>query len=53
MALTSLRDYSLSDQLRSLVCLCNPFRWEHMEISLTDTPIQSLLGCVGKEKETS
>lgn len=46
MALTSLEDYYLPEQLRPLVYWWNLFKWETMEISLTDTPTQSLIGCV-------
>ena len=40
-------------QLRPLVYWCNSYvaKWKKMELSLTDTPIQSLLGCVGMEKK--
>uniref|UniRef100_A0A669ELI9 Reverse transcriptase domain-containing protein n=1 Tax=Oreochromis niloticus TaxID=8128 RepID=A0A669ELI9_ORENI len=47
LALPSLRDYYLSAQLRSLVCWCNPSfcaKWKTIEMSLSDTPIQSRLG---------
>ncbi len=53
-ALPSLRDYYLVAQLRPLVYWCNSSyvaKWKTMELSLTDTPIQSLLGCVGMEKK--
>ena len=54
MAPPSLKDYYTSAQLKPLVYWCNPSyvaKWKTVELSLTDTPIQSLLGCVGKEKE--
>lgn len=53
-ALPSLRDYYLAAQLRPLVYWCNSSyvaKWKTVELSLTDVPIQSLLGCVGMEKK--
>lgn len=53
-ALPSLRDYYLAAQLRSLVYWCNSSyvaKWKTMELSLTDTPIQYLLGCTGMDKK--
>uniref|UniRef100_A0A672HPP6 Reverse transcriptase domain-containing protein n=1 Tax=Salarias fasciatus TaxID=181472 RepID=A0A672HPP6_SALFA len=54
MALPSLRDYYVSAQLRPPVFWCNPSyvaKWKNIELSLTDTPIQSVLGRIDKEKE--
>ena len=53
-ALPSLRDYYLAAQLRPLIYWCNSSyvaKWKTMDLSLTDAPIQSLLGCVGMEKK--
>ena len=53
-ALPSLRDYYLAAQLRSLTYWCNSSyvaKWKTMELSIMDSPIQSLLGCVGMEKK--
>lgn len=52
LALPSLRDFYLSAQLRSLVCWCNPSycaRWMAIEMSLSETPIQSRLGHTASE----
>ena len=54
MALPSLRKYYLSAQLRPLVYWCNPSyvaKWKTMGLSISDSPIQSLLGFVDKENE--
>ena len=54
MAPPSLKDYYTSAQLKPLVYWCNPSyvaKWKTVGLFLTDIPIQSLLGCVGKEKE--
>lgn len=53
MVLPSLKDYYVSAQLRPLVCLCNPSykaKWKDIETSLTDVPLQALIGCTVRDK---